>query len=68
MPDLIYISRARFGILLGPFLDPYILLSAYAKPIWEFSFRYLFDLGNPFTAPYRHNLQLKLYSDYARSA
>jgi hypothetical protein len=44
------------------------VLSAYAKPIWEFSSRHSFDLGNPFAAPHRRNLQLRSHPDYARSA
>src|SRR6266516_6880330 len=36
------------------------LLSAYAKPIWEFSSRHSFDLGNPVAAPHRRNFQLHM--------
>jgi hypothetical protein len=53
---------------MNRFINRSELLSAYAKPIWEFSSRHLFDLGNPFAAPYRRNLQLRSYPDYARSA
>jgi hypothetical protein len=44
------------------------VLSAYAKPIWEFSSRHLFNLGNPFASPYRRNLQLRSHPDYASMA